>query len=751
MPLAADVLLPLPLAPLRWLVPFAQEAGPVGARLVVPWRGGARIGLVTALEEVSGARALELKEAIGWLDHEEHLPAPTVDWLLSEAARTACPPGVVLAGLSCPGLRVELDHQVREIAHDGDDAAPFRAAASLDPARLDLAREQGLLEERVRVAVPTRSVLIAVGEGDPEAELPGAARANQRRALRHLRRVGGAESGAEAARNADVPESAVRALVRKGLASYEERPLPLPPPPAAPPPVPWPADRRIPDAGDGPARLLVGGGDRAARLASLVPGLRRDLAAGASPVLLAPERALAQEAAAWLANDVPVLLSRLDVPQREREAFDRAVRAAPPTVLVGTWPVLAAPVARPGRLVVLECGSESHKLRSGSRSFAPDAASGWARAHGVVFVATDVVPGPEARALAGDGATRLELPRPRVRWHASDLAATHAWPLGDELVRVLRQVAARRRQAVVLVPRRGFSAALGCRDCGAVSGCPNCDLALRWHAREGRLRCHQCGHAAPPPRACPDCGGTDLGAQRAAGSEWVTRALAGVVPDLPLLRYDADVRDDPTPLYEGRPGVLVGTSAVLRLPPLPVLSLLAVTQVDGGLHADDFRAEERTLRTLLSLGALAGERAPLGVVQTFSPGHPLLRALVDGSDPALRNVLDEMEERRRAFGYPPFGHLTRVQVSARAADAAWRAAETLADRLRAAGAGPDEVLGPAPAPVARVRGRSLVQLLLRTDTETRRGELLAGGVDGGLRGARVRIDVDPRDIGDVLE
>lgn len=748
MPLAVDVLLPLPLAPLRWLAPFGRSAGPVGARLVVPWQGGVRVGLASGLAEVSDARALELKEAIAWLDDGPPLPEATVDWILAEAERTVAPAGLVLAGLGLAGVRAELTHHLRELDASGGPAGPWRALEQTAPEQRTTLREQGLLEERVEISVPTRRVLVPGRELD-SSELDGERRRAQRSALARLEELGEVESGAELARETGVGESAVRTLVRKGALRYQERPLPPAEPWPDAAPVPWPVGVTPRPAAEQEDAHCVTGGTRAARLARLLPGLRRDLAEGKSPVVVAPERRWAQEAAGWLAGELPVAVLEADADPRRRIAWDERFAAGPAKVLMGTWPVLAAPLPRPGRLVLLEAGAESHKLRAGSRSWTPLAARGWADAHAVPLLVTDVLAGPETRALAPGPI--VELPRPQVRWVLSDLGRTHAWPLGDEAVRVVRQVEARRRQALVLVPRRGFSAALGCRDCGAAVMCPNCDLALRWHARDGRLRCHQCGHDAAPPDVCDSCGGHDLEAQRAAGSEWVLRALEGVAPGLPRFRWDGDVRDDLSALERGEPGVVVGTTAVLRLAPLPVLSLLLVTQVDGALHADDFRAEERVLRTLASLQELAGERRPLGLIQTFAPQHPLLLGFASGAPEALQQVLEAMDDRRRRFGYPPYGRLARVQASARSAGDAWRALETVAARLRAAGASEEEVLGPAPAPVARVRGRALAHLLLRTANEDRRRALLSDATAGSFSGVRLRVDVDPRDIGEVLE
>ncbi|MDZ7800798.1 MAG: hypothetical protein U5K81_08425 [Trueperaceae bacterium] len=750
MPWAADVLLPLPLAPLRWLLPYGRPRGAVGARMVVPWQGAVRAGIVTGLEEVAAARAMELKEALDWLDAAPHLPPATVAWLLEEAGRSAAPPGVVLASLGLPGLRLPLRHRVRTLDQDAPAAGSWQDAAALDPERRDLLRDQGLLDERVEIATPTRTVL-RPGRTPQEGELDGASRARQRAALAQLRADGEAESAAALARAAGVPDASVRGLVAKGLATYEDRPYPPAAPAAPPPPVPWPEGPDGPDAPSEETWLRIGGGTRAARLRALLPALRAELAAGRSPMLLAPERRVAEEAAGWLANEVDTVLPRASDDDRVRLATDEMARDGAPRVWLGTWPTLGVPLARPGRLSLLEAGNDAYKLRGHARTWVPEAAVSWADAHGVAMACLDPLLGPEASALGGGQGRRITLAPPPVRWRTTDLARTHAWPLSDDLIRVLRQVQARERQAVLLVPRRGYSAALGCRDCGAVVMCPNCDLALRWHAHDGRLRCHQCGHDQGAPARCPSCGGVDLDAQRAAGAEWVLRAVREALPALSAYRWDADVRDDLAPLQGGAPGVVVGTTALLRLAPLPVLSLIGVTQIDGTLHADDFRADERALRTLLTLGEVAGRRAPLGLIQTFAPEHPVLAALEAGEAAAIEAQTDAMDARRRRFGYPPHGFLARVQFSARRQEAAWAAARTARDRLALEGATPEELLGPAAAPVARMRGRSWVQLLLRTDSDARRRALLASGFDQGLKGARVRVEVDPRDIGEVLE
>lgn len=750
MPTAIDVLLPLPLEPLTYLPPVGRPMAPVGARVVVPWQGGARLGLLVGTRTVAAGRGLELKEAIDWLDREPFVREPAARALRDMARHAAVPAGMVLATLAPWAFQEEVRHEVRavagapvpELAAEG----PWVDAASLEPERLDFLRAQGLVEERAVRVKAQRRVLVPAAPADDG--LTGARRENQRRALALLVELESVDSAAALAREADVPESAVRALVTKGYATYAEIEAP---PPALPrvvaearPAAPVAAGA-VPPEGDG---ALVGG-LRRQRLAALLPRLRADLAAGRSALVLAPEQTGVAEAAEALA-ELPLYLMSGELSDAQRRRLFEELPSSGPVVLVGTYLALLAPLERLGRVVLLEAASSSYKLQAGARLWVPAAAALLAEAHGAAVTSTDVVAGPEMLAqVAADQRRSLALPAPRL--HVADLSSSGNWPLHPDLVRVLRQVQERQRQAVLIAPRRGFSAALGCPACGWTAQCPNCDLSLRYHRQDGRLRCHQCGHEQAPPQACPECGGPELEPVRGAGTQWVASQLAGMVPGMRVLRFDRDRRDDVGPLIAGEPGVVVGTTAVLRLPPLPNLSLVAMTLFDTHLAVADFRAEEEALRILLELAELWGARRPLTLIQTYQAEHPALQALAaEPPDAAVEVLLGRLLERRRRFGYPPFASLAKLQLAARERNVAADAATALVAELRRRGAADDEVLGPAPAPVARVKARYAFQVLVKVDRGDRLEELLAG-LPARLGGARLRIDVDPRDVGELLE
>ncbi len=750
MPTAIEVLVPLPLEPLSYLPPSAGPTPAIGARVAVPWQGGARIGLVVGRREVAAGRGIELREAIDGLDRAPFVTPEGVDALLRIARRAAVPAGVALATLLPWGFRDPLRHRVRPLA--GADVpglerdADWLEASTISLEHLDWLRAQGLVEEQVVRVRPTVRVLAPVAQVDEG--LIGARRANQRTALERLWQLEGADSAAALARDADVPESAVRALVAKGYVAYREVEAPPPglprPSPDAPLPAPAPVDA-VPPAGDGG----ILGGLRRQRLAALLPRLRNDLDDGRSVLVLAPEQARLNEAAEALAS-LPLFLLSGELDDEQRLRLFEELPSSGPVVVLGTYLALLAPLPRLGRVVVTEAASGSYKLQAGARLFVPDAAALLAEASGAALTLSDVVAGPDTLVRLPEGARRT-LPLPRLRLHAADMGGSGNWPLHPDLLRLLKQVRERGRQAVLIAPRRGFSAALGCEACGWTAQCPNCDLSLRYHRQDGRLRCHQCGHEQAPPSACPSCGGTALAPLRGAGTQWVAERLVGMLDGFPVLRFDRDRRDDPEPLLRGEPGVVVGTTAVLRLPPLPALSLVALTLFDTHLALADFRAEEEALRMLLELGELSRQRRPLVLVQTYQPEHPVLTALAaDPPDAAVEALVGRLLERRRRFAYPPFGALAKLQLAARDRSAASEAASALAEELRRRGAKEDEVLGPAPAPVARLKGRYAYQVLLRLPAGDRMEQILAG-LPPRMGRARLRVDVDPRDVGELLE
>lgn len=731
----ALVLLPLPLPPLSYLVPYGQAPGPVGGRVVVPWQGTLRTGVCVGTEPATAAHSMDLKELTGWLDAEPWFAADATGLFLELATAFAVPAGLVLAALAPTGLGTPVRHEVRAPGGarlPGLESGEWLDAERVDPAVLAELLASGVLQQRVTEVQRTVSRLVARGKPEGLTE-------RQQHAFDVLADSGPADSAAALARLAGVGDGVVRTLVKKGHAAYVDVPAPpvepVLPDRAAPLPT---SSLQLPDCG----HLVVAGGTRQARLAAVLPLLLRDLEAGLSPMVLSPEVAWLEEAVAALRNHAEVIMLSGQSDDREREAFwERA--AGDPVLVAGTYPALLAPVRRPGHLVVLEAASDTWKLQSGARLFIPDAA----RLLDRKLIETDVIAAVE---LTRGAEQVIRIPPPVRRLHVTDLNSASGWPLDADLTRVVRQVADRGRQAVVLASRRGFSGALTCQDCGEQPFCPHCDLPLRYHQTGRSLKCHQCGFSRPAPQACESCGG-ELVPSRAAGTQWLADSLQRMLDGFPVYRYDSDRQDDLAALYRSEPGILVATTAALRLPPLPDAALVAVSHFDAHAASSDFRASESTLRLLCQLPEMSANQRPLILVQSFQPDSPVLAALQQPDQlEAIARLEEETLERRQAFGYPPFAVLARIEVSAPGQVTAEDASVRLAGMLEAAGATAEELAGPVPAPVARVRGRYVQQLLLRTREPGRLTTLLAA-VPSGLDRARVRIDVNPRGVTTELE
>jgi len=313
------------------------------------------------------------------------------------------------------------------------------------------------------------------------------------------------------------------------------------------------------------------------------------------------------------------------------------------------------------------------------------------------------------------------LPPVRVVDMRMELAEGHRRLLSRALIGRLEHLRERGEQAVILVPRRGYRTFLSCRSCGAVVHCPHCDVALTVHRQDsGRewLRCHWCDHRQDPGQRCGACGSSAF-KPFGAGTQRVMEQLADELAELRLLRFDHDTtrgRDGHRRLLErfaaGEADVLVGTQMLAKGMDLPRVTLAAVLAADSLLHRPDLRAGEHSLQLLLQLAGRAGrgERPGEVLVQTYTPEHPVIRHLVDGR---YERFLEEEAKLRQQGGLVPFSRACLLRLAGPTATTTATAATALVEMVR----GPLElagwwVIGPAPAPVARVAGRSRWQVLL---------------------------------------
>jgi primosomal protein N' (replication factor Y) len=321
--------------------------------------------------------------------------------------------------------------------------------------------------------------------------------------------------------------------------------------------------------------------------------------------------------------------------------------------------------------------------------------------------------------------------------------------LAEPLVEAIRQTIAQGEQAMLFLNRRGYAPLTLCRACGHRIQCPNCTAWLVEHRARRQLACHHCGHTEPIPPLCPVCEAEDSLVPIGPGVERITEEAAALFPEARLLVMASDTMPGPNAAAAAAASIaarqvdlIIGTQIVAKGWHFPHLTLVGVVDADLGLAGGDLRAAERTVQLLHQVGGRAGRAEAPGrvILQTFSPEHPVMQALVGGD---LRAFMAQESAARRPGGWPPHGRLAALIVSADDAQAADAAARDLG---RAAPHGDGvTVLGPAPAPLAILRGRHRRRLLLKARRDVAVQPLLRdwlAQVKIG-RGVRVDVDVDP--------
>jgi primosomal protein N' (replication factor Y) len=329
----------------------------------------------------------------------------------------------------------------------------------------------------------------------------------------------------------------------------------------------------------------------------------------------------------------------------------------------------------------------------------------------------------------------------------AEFADGHRSMFSRPLTAELRGVAERGEKAVLFLNRRGFASFLLCRECGFVPECDSCSTSLTFHQVGSRLTCHHCGSTRPVPPVCPRCASPYL-RQFGAGTQRVESELAALLPDLPVVRMDADTtkgkggHERALAQFEALDaGVLLGTQMIAKGLDYPEVTLVGVINADTTLHLPDFRAGERTYQLLEQVAGRAGrgERQGRVIVQTYWPDHPAIQA---AALHAPRVFYEEEEVLRASLSYPPYARLANILFWGDDKSAVAERASTWAKAL--VSSLPDDwtVLGPSPAPIARLKGvwrwhvmvkaplgASLAQALLSVEHEVPTGRSVSHAID----------------------
>jgi primosomal protein N' (replication factor Y) len=700
----------------------------VGSLLRVPFGRQRVIGVVVEVAEASDlpperlAEPLEALEAgatpglvrLGLWVAREYCSTP------ARGLELVLPPGTGRAGRS-PGPRLELSARLTDAGR----------AARTDGARLGHVQRAAL--EALADSEECRGEL-------PAAELHAAGADTQ--ALRRLEARGLVElRRTERSRRPAIVGVGARSPRRELTAAQSQ------------------ALARIVDSmdGAGPGELLLHGVTGSGKTEVYLAAAQAALDRGRGAIVLVPEIALAPQTVSRFADRfgdrVALLHSRLSGGER-RDEWER-LRTGEARVCVGPRSAVFGPVRDPGLIVVDEEHDSSYKQEGDPRYDAREVARRRAEDAGAALVCGSATPRPESweRMARADLPERADgAPLPPVEILDMRACSGRDGPIHPRTREALAEVRSDEAKAIVMLNRRGWSPHLECRSCGRAWGCPECDVSLVFHKREGRLRCHHCGYAESLPPVCPDCGSVTL-ARHGAGTERVAELIAELVSPLPVFRLDSDSAapagahlDILRSFDAAQQGVLVGTQMVGKGHDFPDVVLSVVLDADATLRFPDFRSEERTFALVAQLAGRSG-RGPRGgrvLVQTLAPeAAPIRHAAAHDAEGFLAGELG----RRRALGYPPFSHLVRLELAAADADAAEAAARLAHDRIRPALPADVTLLGPAPR--FRLRGRHRRQLLLKAPERDPAVAAVRQSVDdlatsSEVRGVTVSVDVDPQ-------
>jgi primosomal protein N' (replication factor Y) (superfamily II helicase) len=486
---------------------------------------------------------------------------------------------------------------------------------------------------------------------------------------------------------------------------------------------------------------------------------------GRRVLLMVPEIALTPAAAAIFraAFGDRVAIQHSGLSDGERYDQWQRIRRGDVNVVVGTRSAVFTPLSNIGLIVVDEEHDGSYKQDESPRYHGRDVAVVRARSAGALIVLGSATPSLESYYNAQNGRyelltlSRRVLDRPMADVKIVDMRAEFAAegpdvvlsaPLRDALAARIE----RREQAIVLLNRRGYATVVFCRECGDTLECPNCSVSLTVHKAAGRARCHYCNYSTPLPKTCRKCAGPYL-EQLGFGTERVEAEIRALIPAARVARVDRDTirrRGAIATLLArfaaGTLDVLVGTQMIAKGHDFPRVTLVGVISADVGLGLADFRAAERTFQLLTQVAGRAGrgEQPGEAVVQTLYPGHYSIRHACRQDYAAFYR--DELQYRQ-AMRYPPTIALINVVVKSRTRQGAMEDAGTLVDALRIPAFDRWKVLGPAPAPLGRLKGEHRAQLFVKgTQRNAMRSALMTVlDVRPELK-RRTLVDVDPMTV-----
>jgi primosomal protein N' (replication factor Y) len=752
-PRLVSVAVPVPaLGVLTYRVPDAMDMPTPGARVVVPLGRRSLTGVALGPAEPLGPD-IELRDVQQLLDADAFLPVDVVELTRWVADYYVAGPGAALAGAMPPRAltaKVDAFKTVMKFVPTADGRALSAQAA----VTARCANDQGLKLSGRQLEV--LGILCAVPRGLTSAEL--ADRGVSPSVVSRLRAQGLVEATSERvdrdpfavthATGAVTPlDNEGRVLTSEQAEAVEQL-------------------TALADMGSFRVALLHGvtGSGKTEVYLRLADRVQRS---GRGVLMLVPEIALTPAIAssfrARFGERVAIQHSGLSTGERH-DQWHR-IRRGDVNVVVGTRSAVFAPLATPGLVIVDEEHDTSYKQDETPRYHGRDVAVMRGQFAGALVVLGSATPSMESYRNARLGRYALVTLERRV--HDRPLANVRVVNMREEyasggpdviLSEALRAGIAdrleRKEQALILLNRRGWAVAVFCRQCSDALECPNCSVSLTVHrARDGwRARCHYCNFSRTVPVQCPNCAAPYM-ERLGFGTERVEEELAKLFPQARIGRIDRDTirrRGSLTDLLDrfaqGKLDVLVGTQMIAKGHDFPRVTLVGVVSADVGLGLADFRASERTFQLLTQVAGRAGrgEVAGEAIIQTLYPTHYSIRMACAQQ---YRAFFDQEIEFRQAMKYPPTLGMVNIIVRGRTYDDAMHGAANLAGRALRVHRGAFEMLGPAPAPMMRIKGEHRAQFFLKGASRARMRDALRSALAAMPELARkVTIDVDPLSV-----
>jgi len=500
-----------------------------------------------------------------------------------------------------------------------------------------------------------------------------------------------------------------------------------------------------------------------------IRAMREAVKQGFAALMLVPEISLtpifSRRLRAQFGEAVAILHSSLSEGERNDEW--RRIKDGDARVVIGTRSAVFAPLESLGIVIVDEEHDGSYKQDETPRYHGRDTAIVRALRAGAVVVLGSATPSLESFHNAHAG--KYAYLRLQTRFGDRALAEVQtvdmrevfnrhgkAQTLSDELKTAIAETFARREQSMILLNRRGFSSFLLCRSCGLAIHCPNCDVTLTYHRYNSSLQCHYCNYIRPVPRVCDACEGEYIH-YVGLGTEQLEANLKELFPEMNIARLDRDTTRRRGSLEQilmefagGGIDLLVGTQMIAKGHDFHNVTLVGVVSVDVGLALPDFRAAERTFQLLTQVAGRAGrgDRPGRVIIQTYHPEH---YSLVCAKEQNYEEFYRREIVFRRTMHYPPFAALINVLIHDKDHERANGTASEFAKELRIAARDSNiRVLGPAPAPISRIRNEYRFQVLIKAQSRSRAREALDVAMDrvtsAGHNPRSISVEVDPMNL-----